>query len=133
MYLYSLEIHVLLINPVINFLFLISNAAILFLIINVIPKGLWICWLQKASHGSFHNNEMKILWLLTKKWGESLFNICIYWSFFTQLSDLSLGRRIFFYYIQKISTCYVYGSVADNILMNTQCSCIFWNTLQCFF
>lgn len=38
--LYSLEIHVLLINPVINFLFLISNAAILFLIMNVIPKGL---------------------------------------------------------------------------------------------
>ena len=37
---YSLEIHILLINPVINFLLLISNAVILFVIINVVPKGL---------------------------------------------------------------------------------------------
>lgn len=38
--LYSREIHILLINPVINFLLLISNAVILFVIINVVPKGL---------------------------------------------------------------------------------------------
>lgn len=117
MYLYSLEIHVLLINPVINFLFLISNAAILFLIINAIPKGLWICWSQKASHGTFRNNEMKTLWLLTQKWGESLFNICIYWLFFTQHSDIFIFMKEHIF-IQKNSTSYVYDLVADHILMN---------------
>lgn len=36
----------------------------------------------------------------------------------TIVAYLSSWKSIFFYYIQKNSTCYMYGLLVDNILMN---------------